>query len=81
MGSGSMAPGGITASFGFWKGASDEDICYQLTGVAQMHWSLSESAQTECSNMIERHYEAFFTGVMALLYATAVYRCTRAMLW
>lgn len=71
---------GITASFGFWKGATDEEICYQLTGVVPAHWAMSDSAQAECNNMIQRHYEAFFTGVVAAMYLSFFYKCSKWIL-
>ena len=48
------------ALFGFWEGASDEQICARLSGVDAVFWGSSDAAHGECARMILRRYDSFF---------------------
>lgn len=68
----SLGGGAAVAHFGFWKGASDADICSKLTGgVPAEHWLRHAD---ECAAIVERQYQAFLTAIVVIFYIVLVYK-------
>lgn len=50
--------------YGFWGGATSEDICMTYTGVPSKHWNQNGVAM--CEEMKERYFTAFFIAIHTL---------------
>src|SRR5689334_7700548 len=57
--------------FGFWKGQDPASICSQLTTVSQKHW---EQHPEECTDLLDRHFNAFLVLVETLMYGFVIYK-------
>lgn len=51
--------------YGFWSGKSSTRICAELTDVPEDHWIQNVNT---CTNLIERHFEAFIVFIYFILY-------------
>jgi hypothetical protein len=71
------------AGYGWWEGASDEDICSQLTGVNAEFWRTGPASSAMCHELIGRKCDAFIigtlgvvaVGTLGLLVAASFCRC------
>ena len=59
-------------SFGFWSGMALYDICAYLTRTGAALWQAGRN-DSECSELVERHFQAFLTGANTALYVATAY--------
>lgn len=52
--------------YGFGEGSSSEDMCQSYTNVRSDFWSSSTTTQTECREILERKFNGFVVGAVAL---------------
>lgn len=52
--------------YGFGGGSSPETMCQSFTDVRSEFWGSSEATQTECFEILERRFDAFVVGAVAL---------------
>ncbi|BBI30563.1 hypothetical protein QKT49_gp200 [Acanthamoeba castellanii medusavirus] len=55
------------AGYGWWEGASDEDICSRLTGVNAEFWRAGPASSAMCSELIDRKFDAFVIGTLGVV--------------
>ena len=68
-----MGPG--VDSVGFWRGASDADICARLTHTDSSLWIEN---QAECAAIILKDFESWVTLINTVVYVFVVLRCITA---
>ena len=51
--------------YGFGGGSSPENMCQSFTNVRSEFWSSSDTAQTECFEILESRFHAFVVGAVA----------------
>ena len=52
--------------YGFGGGSSPENMCQSFTNVRSEFWSSSDTTQTECFEILEKRFDAFVVGAVAL---------------
>ena len=52
--------------YGFGGGSSAENMCQSVTNVRSEFWSSSDTTQTECFEILEKKFDAFVVGAVAL---------------
>lgn len=52
--------------YGFGGGSSPETMCQSFTDVRSEFWGSSEATQMECFEILERRFDAFVVGAVAL---------------
>ena len=52
--------------YGFQEGVSSESVCEKYTSVRSDFWKGSDDAITECAVIMERKFNAFLVGSVAL---------------
>lgn len=52
--------------YGFGGGSSPEDMCQSFTDVRSEFWRASDTTQKECFEILERKFDAFVVGAVAL---------------
>jgi hypothetical protein len=64
--------GPLLAGYGFWAGASREDMCASLSpGTSAFFWSANAA---QCEALLQQRYVAFCVAVKFILYLWALYR-------
>lgn len=52
--------------YGFGGGSSPETMCQSFTDVRSEFWGSSDATQAECFEILERRFDAFVVGAVAL---------------
>lgn len=60
--------------YGFQEGVSNEHACEQFTSVRSEFWAGSRDASGECSEILERKFNAFVVGLCALVIGGTCYQ-------
>lgn len=61
--------------YGFQEGVSYEQACEKVTSVRSDFWVGSEGAFSECTDILERKFNAFVIGSFALATGAAIIHC------